>query len=446
MFGFKLSIPKFMLILTAVLSTMLNQAPALANGPDPLARQVEELSRIVKQQQQILKKQAAELERLRQRVGAMQAAPAAPVKGAALAAAPPPAKSSWANRFKFSTDLRLRWENFTGRKVDGEDLADRNRFRIRWRLYSDVTLTDELSLHGMLTTSSGKWFEDGGRNWQPGRTSNVTMGEEMNNKNVFIGRIYATYIPKWAPGLELVGGKFKNTFLHTDIMWDPDVNPEGFYQRYQYNGFKRFKPFVHLGQMVVAENNRDSDAWLFLWQAGAIIEPIDGFKWTLAGSYYNWVSLDKSDMSQVDGNAAGNTVTEDDQYAFEYRLVQGITTLEFKLASIPVMLWLDYINNVADGVPSGHDTAWSTGFMLGRAKKKGDLALYFKYARIESDAVVGAIADGDFYGSNRQGYKVQVRYQIVDPLQFRVSWFQTDVIDGTENKENRLQMDMIFKF
>lgn len=433
---------------------LLTALPARAAG-DPLAqvlKRLDKLSATVQSQQELLKSQAAEIERLKAELAKQgQTGRETQAKVEQVAAAKtktPTVKDVLGDRFKFSTDLRLRYEGLYDRTKGDSDMDDRHRWRIRWRVFGSYKVTDELSLHSMLTTSSGSWFDDGSNshNWQPGRTSNQTMDDEFNNKDVFIGRIYATYLPKWVPGLELTAGKFKNTFLHTDIMWDPDVNPEGAYERYQYNGWGVVKPFVHLGQMVVSENNRTDDAFLFIYQAGAEVNLPAGVKWTVAGSYYDWTGTDTSNLSRIDGSTAGNSVGEDGLYLYDYKLLQGITFLDFKLAGIPIQLFFDYIQNMGEDVPDDSDSAWATGFMVGKAKKKGDWALYLKYAEIEPDALVGAVTDGDFYGTNRKGYKVQVRYQLFDPWQVRFSWFQTDTMVGEENSENRLQLDMIFNF
>lgn len=432
-------------------------APAAAAPTnDEIMKRLDELSRTVAAQNELLKAQSAEIDRLKSQLGEQSQAVQATQKQVKEVKQVADAKSAPAkgikdllgDKFSFSTDLRLRYEGIYDRQQGKTELADRHRYRVRWRVFGGYKLNDELRFDSMLTTSSGSWFSNGSssRNWQPGRTSNQTMDDEFNNKDVFIGRIYATYQPKWAPGLDLVGGKFKNTFLHTDIMWDPDVNPEGVYERYQYSGWKTVQPFVQFGQMVVAENNKTADAYLFLWQAGADFKLGKDVKLTLAGSYYDWQNLNKSDMSKVDGSSAGNSVGADGNFLYDYKLLEGLAFLEFKLGGIPVMLWLDYINNTAGGVPADNDTAWSTGFEVGKTKKKGDWAVYFKYAVIDPDAVVGAVADGDFYGANRKGYKVQARYQLFDPWLLAASWFQTDTQVGAEDSENRLQLDMIFKF
>lgn len=438
----------------AVLILAMTPAGAATNL-DQLQQKLESLSATLEAQQKLLKQQNEEIQRLKQALDKQDQTTKQNTdeiaKVAAQAGKPSPVdsiKDLLGDKFSFSTDLRLRYEGLYNRDSGGTDLDDRNRFRIRWRVFGGYKVTDELSLHSMLTTSSGSWFEDGSssRDWQPGRTSNQTMDDEFNNKDVFIGRIYATYKPLWLPGLEVTAGKFKNTFLHTDIMWDPDVNPEGIYEKYQYDGWGLVKPFFQFGQMAVSENNKTDDAYLLLWQAGATFKLPMGVNWTLAGSYYDWENLAQSDMSRIEGSSAGNSVGADGNYLYEYKLAEAITFVKLKPYGLPLMLWFDYIVNTASDVPDGDDTAWSTGFMLGEAKKKGDWALYFKYAEIDPDALVGAVTDGDFYGTNRKGYKVQGRYQLYDPWQLRLSWFQTDTKEGPTNSEDRLQLDMIFMF
>ena len=437
------------------LALLVSISPANASTLDQVLDKLDKLSSTVDAQQKLLKEQDAEIKRLKQQL-AEQGKTAkqnqdtiAKVAQETQKATPAQSiKDLLGDKFSFSTDVRLRYEGLYNRDAGGTDLDDRNRFRIRWRIFGGYKVTDELSLHSMLTTSSGSWFENGSnsRAWQPGRTSNQTMDDEFNNKDVFIGRIYATYKPNWLDGLEITAGKFKNTFLQTDIMWDPDVNPEGIYEKYQYDGWSKVKPFFQFGQMAVSENNKTDDAYLLLWQAGATFKLPADISWTLAASYYDWNNLDQSDMSLIQGSSAGNSVGADGNYLYEYKLAEVITFLKFKPCGIPLQLWFDYIVNTASDVPDGDDTAWSTGFMLGKAKKKGDWAIYFKYAEIDPDALVGAVSDGDFYGTNRKGYKVQGRYQLYDPWQLRLSWFQTDTKEGPSNSEDRLQLDMIFMF
>jgi len=441
------SIKILVLILILIFVAAWSDSGWAEEGQAEILKRLDDLTRTVQKQQEMLKQQAEEIQTLKGMLKQQETAAESNRRKITEVDQKTAKKAGWTDRLDLSTDLRLRYEGILNRQAGNNEIDDRHRFRIRWRVFGDYRLSDGLSLHSMVMTGSGSWFNNGtsSRNWQPGRTSNQTMDDEFSQKDIYIGRMYAAWKPAAVPGLEINAGKFKNTFLNTDIMWDPDVNPEGASERYQWTWGKA-RPFIHLGQMVVAENNRTEDAYLFVYQAGSEFNLGKDIKWTLAASYYDWQNLDKSDLSQVENSAAGNTINAVGDYLYYYKLVQGITFLDFKVGGLPVRLWLDYIVNTAEELPENGDTAWSTGFTLGKTKKKGDWAFYVKYAQIESDAVVGAVADGDFYGTNRTGYKVQAQYQLADPVQMALSWFQTDALNGPEDSEDRIQLDFIFRF
>lgn len=372
----------------------------------------------------------------------------------------------WTQNIKVSGDLRLRYEgiyNREQRQSDGstKDLPTRDRYRIRARLFVDGKINDEISTHFMVCTN-----QDSNRE---ATTTNQSLTDDFNDKGIYFHRAYATYKPKWLEGAELTAGKFKNTFLHTDIMWDPDVNPEGIYERYQYKGLKTFQPFVHLGQMVVNEvKDETDDACLYVNQLGFDWE-IGPVKWTLAGSYYDWSNLHNTKfLHNADyKKGGGNTFIKDQpfdpedpsyQYAYDYNLWGAITFINFKWGAVPTKLIFDYIVNTADDVPSSQDTAYFAGFTLGKEKKKGDWSLLYKYARIEKDAVIGSMNDQDFYGANRKGHKVMFRYMVYDRLRFGTAYFYTDPIkdwdpasitfsnEKDREHEDRLQAEFVFTF
>jgi hypothetical protein len=367
----------------------------------------------------------------------------------------------WIKDTKVSGDLRLRYEGIYNSEEEQADrslknLPTRDRFRIRARLFFDSNISDEISTQIMLSTN-----QDTNRE---APTSNQSLTDDFNDKGIYLARAYAVYKPNWLKKLELAGGKFKNAFLHTDIMWDPDVNPEGAYEYYQYPGWDNFKPFVHLGQMAVNEvADQTNDAALFIYQAGFEWD-IGKIKWILAGSYYDWANLENSKYLHEANykTGGGNTFILDAngnlQYAYAYNLWEGISFVKFKLGKVPTTLIFDYIVNTADDVPSDQDTAYYIGFDLGESKKKGDWSIGYKYARIERDAVIGSMNDQDFYGANRKGHKVKFNYMILDKLRFDAAYFYTDPVTDwnpsdvtfSKNKqrehEDRVQTDLIFNF
>lgn len=467
----------FLMMLTALLCVWVMLTSAAAAGEasqEELLERLDALTRLIEQQQQ-------EIERLRQEVQGQRGAITRVEETQAqleetrknevqqaVAAEVEKQESTWKDyiprwirTMKVSGDLRLRYEGIYGRgetQADGsvKDLPNRDRFRLRARVFFDGDITEEISTHFMICTN-----QDANRE---ATTTNQSFTDDFNDKGIYLHRAYASYEPKWLPGLELTGGKFKNTFLHTDIMWDPDVNPEGFYERYQYGGLKNFKPFVQFGQMIVNEvKNESDDAMLYIYQAGYVWD-IGSVKWNMAGSYYDWSNLQNSKYLHTADYASGggNTFVRDEngvlQYAYDFNLWEAYTTVDFTVKSLPVQLLGDYVVNVAGRVPSDEDTACYAGFQVGKAKKKGEWAVMYKYARIERNALVGSMNDQDFYGANRKGHKVKLMIRPLNHVRFDMAYFYTDPVKDwdpsditfSKNKErmheDRIQVDLIFDF
>ncbi len=370
----------------------------------------------------------------------------------------------WTRKIRLSGDLRLRYERLWDRGMLNPDgtlgkQEDRDRGRIRLRLYLDSDITDEISAHVMITTNMSSH--------QEATTTNATFGEDFNDKGIYLGRAYAEYAPNWLKGLRLGAGKFKKNFVQTDIMWDVDVNPDGVYEIYRYAGSEVFQPFVYLGQMVLNENNRTPDAMLYLQQAG--FEWLAGpVKWLMAGSYYSWSNLNGSKwISSGDyNNGGGNSfvtdpATGDIQFEYGYKLWEAVSRIRFDAGPYPAEVFLDYVYNTAEGVPSDQNKAYNFSFKIGNEWKKGAYSLYYKYAYIEQNAVLGCLNDQDFYGANRKGHKVAVHFWPWSRVLPRAAFFYTGPItpwktaaqgnplwisDRYREHENRLQIDFVLKF
>jgi len=345
----------------------------------------------------------------------------------------------WIKRVSLSGDVRLRYEaRFNRKDNSGEDVEDRHRFRVRLRLRGDANISDELAAHFMLSTSDNQF----------GQTSNQTLDDEFDNKAIFIARAYGDYRPKWMPDLEVGFGKFKNPYLHSAISFDPDVNPEGFYELYQYKGWETVQPFVKLGQIIISENDLTKDASLFLWQGGVGVnfKPV---QFTLAGSYYDYMNLERSRLGESK-RAFGNTTTTDPEtgnpiLAYDFKIAEAIAFADFKLFNYPVTLWADYLKNTADEVPEDTDSAWGAGLILGKAKLQGDWSLEYSYRYVQANAVLGLFSDGDFLGTDKETHWWRFTYRLLKPFSLQAAFFDTDSIEGS-TQENRFQLSGIYNF
>ena len=361
----------------------------------------------------------------------------------------------WTKRIKFSGDLRLRWEDRQDLKTYTQDpktlkyketaTYNRDQFRFRLRLFFDATLSEEFSA----VASFGSSTPLAGTTDNTTTVSNATFTNEFIQKPNYILLAYARYQPKWLEGLQFYGGKFKPTWVHTDMFFDPDTAVEGFYEGYKFGKFKPFQPFVNLGQFVVNEVSTSADAMMYLYQFG-FASDFDVAKFTLAGSYYDWRDMGSSRIgSTAFGGGFGNTVDSAGKLIYDYKIMSLIGYLDFKIGKFPLRLFGEYAKNNADKVK--YNTAWNAGFNFGKIEKPCDWDFMYKHVYIENDAVVGAFADGDFYFANREGDKFMFTYRLLKFLDFRSTYFITDMVNKTSSKPNgdpdhRLQVDFIFRW
>ena len=325
----------------------------------------------------------------------------------------------WLRDIKFGGDLRLRYETVFNRT----DQSDRHRGRFRLRFNFAKKLCDELDV--VIRLASG--------DSNSATSTNQTFDDSFSEKDIWIDRAYALYRPNWLKGLELAGGKLKNPFVHTDIIWDSDVNPEGVYEKYVFNITDSFKPFITLSQFFIEEENLDSnDASLFGYQAGYTWD-IAKSQWILAATLYDFSNLETVDWDDDYGNSGEGG----------FKVLNITSFWKTKLCGIPVKLYGDYAKNTDS---DDNDYAYALGFSIGKIKKKGDWAFGYKYARIEPDAVVGIFADSNFGGANRRGNKFSLKYKFHPKMEFAATTWITDSVRGPEEKWTDVALDLIFKF
>jgi hypothetical protein len=177
------------------------------------------------------------------------------------------------------------------------------------------------------------------------KTANDDMTGYLSTKNFGLIRSYGEYKPKWLPGSKFGAGKYKLNFLRTDILWDPDCNPEGIYGYYKYEGFDMFQPFLYSSWNILDEESLGSDPRLTIIQPGFDLK-FGNVTWTLAGSFHNYVNLNEGatyldsaepNQTMADLCTYGNstyTVGDHKYYLYSFRLLEGITYLNFKFADI----------------------------------------------------------------------------------------------------------------
>jgi len=131
----------------------------------------------------------------------------------------PASKLSLANHItnlKLYGDVRLRFEYMDERPQATKgagyvSTTDRNRYRIR--MGADYTFTDNFTAGFELESNTAA------------DSANQSFGNEYGKFPINVGLAYLQWKPvEWAT---LTGGKQRNPLYTTDLVWDPDINPEG---------------------------------------------------------------------------------------------------------------------------------------------------------------------------------------------------------------------------
>jgi Putative porin len=125
-------------------------------------------------------------------------------------------------RFRWTGDIRVRGESFFQKYSGCVGCNDRNRARLRIRFGFEGRLSDDFTAGVALA---------GGALSDP-TSSNETLTNFFERKTIAIDRGYITYNPTAAKWFSATAGKFAFTWARTSVTFDPDVNPEGFVEKF----------------------------------------------------------------------------------------------------------------------------------------------------------------------------------------------------------------------
>ena len=135
-------------------------------------------------------------------------------------------------RFRLSGDVRIRGENY-----NQDNVPDRNRARVRVRFGVDGQLNEDFI--GGFALATGSLGDPS--------TTNETLTNFFDRKTIALDRGYVTYNPVAHPWLSLTGGKFAYTWQRTSATFDPDINPEGFNEKFSFDFSGPVKNFTAQG-------------------------------------------------------------------------------------------------------------------------------------------------------------------------------------------------------
>lgn len=416
--------------------------------------------------------------------------------------AEPNAVPSWLDRIKWEGDMRVRYqaERFdksnttpseyvyspfginpnrsagflagvgTTNGPNANTTEDRDRFRLRARLGMLARVSDDWSAAIRLSTG----------NSTDRVSTNQTMGQDFNKYQLFVDRAYVKYEPvEW---LSVSGGRIPNPWLATDLVWDEDLNFEGFAATLKTSlADGDFRPFLTVGAFPMREDNPPgrNSRWLKGAQAGAKWQIVPNTKLIFGAALYDYENIE----GQVEDDAkflAGNP-TAYGQYEYGSGLRQKGNTLILTNANsdtswqtdsskaiwglaskfrpmnltasldlahfdpVHVILTADYVKNTAfdrgeiesrTGIKltDGKDYGYLYKIAVGMPKleKLHDWQASFTYRYLGSDATVDAFTDSDFGlgGTNLKGYTLGMTYAVDQNAWLGARWMSAESIDS----------------
>jgi len=154
------------------------------------------------------------------------------------------ALESVVGRFRFGGDVRVRDDSIF---QDCPTCLDRNRARLRVRFGFDGKLNEDFIGGFYLATGS----------LGDSNSTNETLTNFFTRKTIGLNRGYISYQPVAHRWLQLTGGKFLYPWQRTSVTFDPDLNPEGFNEKFSFDlSTPVLKNFTAQGiQLLYNENN-----------------------------------------------------------------------------------------------------------------------------------------------------------------------------------------------
>ncbi|MDF7801099.1 putative porin [Pontiellaceae bacterium B1224] len=331
-------------------------------------------------------------------------------------------QSGWAGKVRVKGDVRYRFQHVEAEDTAGNDLSTtKNIQRIRARLgvYADVNNFTKAAI--------------GMRTGEKANSGNVTIGDGFDSKNFNLSLAYIAFDPEDAKYGTATIGKMKQQWQNTtDMIWDSDVNPEGF--AYAYAGkMKNTGLFTSAGYYRVVETATSTDCSLGQIQGG-VIQPIgDKLKGTFGVSYYGY------------DNAKAVAL-----YPVGYKITELFFELGVKDVG-PVGINF-YGNVVSNSEVDTEDSGYCVGVKFSDANK-GKWEAKYDYRDLGLYAAPGAFTDSDFAdgGAGVKGSRIKGKYNFAKNLAAGLTYVYSErtparTTTAFSQQFNSLMLDLMVSF
>ena len=428
-------------------------------------------------------------EQIKAELLAQQGATAAGGPGAANAVA------EAGSRVQFEGDMRLRAESIrlaadnTAARVIGASSPEltrapdfwanpnanthegQSRSRVRARLGVNVAVADAVT--------AGVSISTGGTTGPTSTNQTIAAGASntpgfFNKYGAVIDKAYLRYAP--TANLSLSGGRFRNPFLGTDLLWADDLNFEGFAGSWKAAPGTLMDSFVTAGWFPLsfavpgAQSSRSLTGvqtgvnWQFgtrenrlrLGAALYAYKGIEGVKETTAdkttvpdyvvrSEYGSGFRQRGNTLFRVNSNLASDTATN-------WGLASGFRELNLtavldiaQFDPLHIVLTGDLVRNLAfdpaemrrrsgTQLQGGNATGYQARVLVGTPviRQASEWNVGLAYRRLGSDAVVDAFTHSDFGlgGTNNQGFVLSGSYGIAKNAWLAARWMSSNALES----------------
>jgi hypothetical protein len=272
-----------------------------------------------------------------------------------------------------------------------------------------------------------------------------------------------------------------NPWFSSEIVWDSDLNFEGFALNLRKPVSGPWTSFLTVGAFPLSDKGSEGkDKWLYAGQVGLERKDVKGISAKLGAAYYyfdnitgvlNPNPLDTSgptDWSAPQFQQTGNTLFYIDPansfkvgLASEFKELNLTGNLDFGFWDpVHVVLLGDYVKNFGFSKSdvsrnAGRSVSSDTyGYQLGLSVGYPDIGTFgrwrafLNYRYLGADAVVDAFTDSDFHlgGTNAKGWVLGTEFGLFKNTWLTLRWMTGDQISGPPLAIDVLQLDLNAKF
>lgn len=365
-------------------------------------------------------------------------------------------RTSWMDIVTFKGDLRYRYDSINDdtRLNADQETYTRQRDRVRARLSAEAKVNESAKLGIGLSTGQSDPV-----------AGNQTLGDSFSKKDFKLDLAYFDWqlIKSDNSMVNFGGGKMRNPFMpfgnSSDLVWDPDVTPEGLALKVQ-RGNDRITIGSNLGYLWIQERSADADdTMLYVGQGYVKVQPCSKITLTLGGTYYGYQEIQGRDVfdwqglnttygnSTVKGTVSGLTTNK--AYASEFTPIEIFAGLSSEVFGLPVCVYGQTVKN--NDASTDFDSGYLCGLTVGKAKDPRTFEVGYSYTKLEKDAVLGSLTENERWGggTDGKGSKIYGKYAIAKNFTAGLTFFVDErcISDSSKTRDyTRSQIDLMYSF